>query len=47
MCITLQVLTIQKFLVLVFDSEIGRLCAFKREVGGSETHKRNVIQSVL
>ena len=27
--ITLQVVTIQKFLVLGFDTEIGRLCAFK------------------
>ena len=26
--ITLQVVTIQKFLVIVFDTEIGRLCAF-------------------
>ena len=27
--ITLQEVTIQKFLILVFDTEIGRLCAFK------------------
>ena len=26
---TLQVVTIQQFLVLVFDTDIGRLCAFK------------------
>ena len=32
--ITLQVLALKKFLVLLFDTEVGRLCSFTHPGGG-------------